>query len=111
MVSLAQAKNGAARYIETEFCRKLNGWQKWVFGAGAALLLENLESVVSKLRGNAVVEMMDIFAENGDVDIEKVYQYVKVEARKGSISFEAPILGVVTMDESDVDKLYTYIVG
>lgn len=111
MVSLAKVQSGAAAYIDEEFCRKLDGWRKWVFGAAASMMLSDVGSIVSKLRDNEIVKMMGVFDDHGDVDVERLYQHFKAEAQKGSISFSAPILGVVTMNESDVDKLYSYIMG
>ena len=111
MVSLSKVQSGASAYIDEEFCRKLDGWRRWAFGAAAAMMLSDVGSIASKLRENEVVKMMGVFDDRGDVDIERLYRYFKAEAQKGPVSFDAPILGVVTMNESDVDKLYSYITG
>ena len=42
MVSMDRVKRGIAKYLDDEFTNKMSGWHKWVFGAGAAMLLENL---------------------------------------------------------------------
>lgn len=111
MVSLSKVQSGAAAYIDDEFSRKLDGWRKWVFGAASAMMLSDVDAIAAKLKGNEIVKLLGVFDESGDVDVERLYRYFKAEAQKGPISFSAPILGVVTMNESDVDKLYSYIMG
>lgn len=109
MVTMDRVKRGAAKYIDTEFVNKLTGWQKWVFGAGSALLIENMEAAVGRFQGNEVVKLLGIMGENNTIDVEKLYRYMKREADKGPITFDAPLLGTVALNAADVEKLYTCI--
>lgn len=109
MVSMDRVKRGLARYLDEEFTNKMNGWQKWVFGAAAAMFLENFSSTVQQLQENPVVKALGIFDGSGNVSIERIRQQLKVQAQKGPISFDIPMLGSVTLNETDVDKLYTFI--
>lgn len=110
MVSLDQIKRGAARYLDEEFTTKLNGWQRWVIGAGGAMALENLDAVLLAVKDQPVVKALGVMDEAGNVDLERVYTYVLAEARKGPVTFPAPLLGPVTLNERDVEKLYNAIV-
>jgi len=109
MVSLNKVKAGAARYLDEEFTNKLTGWQKWVFGAGAAMYLENLSGVTDRLRQSGMIQTLGLMDESGSVDVERLYLHFKAQAQKGPITFDIPMIGSVTLKEADVDKLYTCI--
>lgn len=109
MVSIDRVKRGIARYLDSELINKMTGWQKWVFGAGAAMYLENFGSTVSKLREHPMVNALGIINESGDIAVEKLYQQLRIQAQKGPITFDIPMIGHVTLSEVDVDKLYQYI--
>ena len=109
MVTLEQIKQGAARYVDEEFTGKLTGWQKWAVGAGAAMALGNLDASLSTLREHPAVKALGVFDEAGNVDIDKIYACLKTEAAKGPVTTNIPLIGNVTLNETDVDKLYTLI--
>ena len=109
MVTIDQIKRGAARYVDEEFTAKLSGWQRWAVGAGAAMALENLEVSMPGLLENHAVRAMGVLDEAGNVDLDRVYEAFKKQAQKGPVTFQAPLLGAVTINEQDVDKIYTCI--
>ena len=109
MVTMDQIKRGAARYVDEEFTAKLSGWQRWAVGAGAAMALENLEVSMSGLLENHAVRAMGVLDEAGNVNLDRVYEAFKKQAQKGPVTFQAPLLGAVTINEQDVDKIYTCI--
>lgn len=109
MASIEQVKNGAAKYLDEEFTNKMTGWQKWVFGAGAAMYLENLGSTVERLKSNEIVKTLKIIDETGNINTERVSKFLMLQAQKGPITFDMPIVGKVTLSASDVEKLYRYI--
>lgn len=109
MVTTEQIKRGAARYLDEEFTAKLNGWRKWAIGAGGAMALENLDTTLAALRGNPVVAALGVFDEAGNVDLDRIYAHVRKEAQKGPVTFTAPVLGPVTLNDRDVEKLYACI--
>lgn len=110
MVTMDQVKRGAARYLDEEFTGKLNGWRKWAVGAGGAMMLENLDTVFATAKENPAVRVLGVLDEAGNVNIDRVYSYVLREAQKGPVTFTAPVIGPVTLNERDVEKLYTCIV-
>lgn len=111
MVSVAQVQNGIGRYISEEFVGKLTGARKWIVDAGAAMILSNGAAAFEKLKGSTFVQMMGVIDENNNVDIEKAYRHFKAAAAKGPVTFDMPLLGAVTLNEGDVDKIYRLIVG
>ena len=109
MVTMDQIKRGTARYVDEEFTAKLSGWQRWAVGAGAAMALENLDASMRGLIKNPAVQAMGVLDEAGSVNLDRVYEAFKKQAQKGPVTFQAPLLGAVTINEQDVDKIYTCI--
>ena len=109
MVGMDRVKRGIARYIDDEFINKMSGWQKWVFGAGAAMYLENFAANMQKLAENPIVKSLGILDGAGNVAVERLHQQLRVQAQKGPITFDVPMMGTITLNETDVEKLYNYI--
>ena len=78
-------------------------------GAGAAMALGNLDASLSALREHPAVKALGSFDEAGNVDLDKIYTCLKTEAAKGPVTTNIPLIGNVTLNETDVDKLYTLI--
>ena len=101
--------NGITKYIDTEIVDKIEGWQKWVIGSGIGIALSNSTNLFNQLKDNEIVKMLGIINEENKIDIEKIYKEFKNQAKKGSISFEVPLVGTLTLNEQDVDKIYDFI--
>ena len=110
-VNVSQVQNGLTKYLDAEFMQKLNGLQKWLFGAAASMLLANFGKTFNALKTNPIISVMGVIDAEDRLDIDEVYRYFKAEARKSPASFELPGIGMVTLTEQDVDKLYGYIVN
>lgn len=110
-VNVSQLQAGFTKYLDAEFIQKLTGVQKWVFGATAAMMLGNFGSIYNKLKTNPMVIMLDVIDENEHIDIDKLYRYFKAEAQKTPASIQVPGIGMVTLTEQDVDRLYNYTVN
>ena len=109
MVSLAQVRKGLTKYIDEEFLLKLNGWQKWVFGALAGVALLRIDEIFNVLKGNEIVKMLGVIDEFDNIDLDTLYAEFSKQARKSAITFTVPVVGPVTLNGTDVDKLYRYI--
>lgn len=109
MATLAQVKAGAAAYIEQEIIAKIGGWQKWVAGAVVARTLDRADTIVDALRQNPAVQMLGIIDSDGNIDVDALYTEFKRQAQRGAISFDVPMIGRLTLNESDVDKIYNSI--
>lgn len=109
MYHISKVMQGIACYIDNEIVIKLNGWGKWIGGAGAGVMLHKADHILHSLKENSIVQMLELIDENDNVDVELMYQELRKQAEKGSINIEIPLLGVLTLDHNDVDKLYEYI--
>lgn len=111
MATLAQVKTGAAAYIEQEIIAKIGGWQKWVAGAAVSMALNRADAIYETLRQNPAIQLLGIVDADGNIDVDALYTEFKKQAQRGSISFDVPMIGRLTLNESDVDKIYQSIKG
>ena len=111
MVTMTQIQNGLAKYIDSEIVASMPGWQKWVFGAGAAIALENLPATIGRYKDHELVKMLGVMDKDGNIDLQKVYHGVKRQSAKGPVSFNIPGMGKLTLHDADVDKIYNMIMG
>ena len=108
-VSVGQVQQGIGDYISEEFVGKLNGLQKWGVDIAAGLLLVSATDIFNKYKDNELVKMMGIIDEENNIDIDKIYYRAKAAAAKGPVTFTMPIVGAVTLNEHDVERLYAHI--
>ena len=101
--------NGIAKYIYTEIVDKITGWKKWVVGSGIGIVLSNTTDVFNQLKNNDFVKMLNIIDKDDKINIEKIYKEMKKQAKKGAVTFDVPMVGALTLNEQDVDKMYEFI--
>ena len=109
MTSLARVQNGIVKYIDREIICKLCGWQKWTFGALSAIWIANISNTFSALKQNKIVATLGVVDERDMIDIDKLYEQFRRQAEHGAITVDVPIIGAMTLDQRDVDKIYQYI--
>ena len=101
--------NGIAKYIDVEIVEKVSGWKRWIIGSGVGLALSNTTEIFNQLKHNEIVKLLNIVDENDRVDVDKIYKEMKAQAKKSSVTFDVPMLGALTLNEHDVDKMYEFI--
>lgn len=109
MVTLNQVQNGVVKYIDNELIPNINGWQKWVFGALASTAMLKTTNIFNALKENPLVKMLEIIDENDNIDIDTIYREFMKQAQKGAVTFDVPMIGAMTLNHTDVEKLYRYI--
>ena len=109
MVTYNQVVNGMSRYIDQEIVNKMQGWQRWALGAGAGIMMNKGANVFNALKMHPVVKMFEVIDENDMIDIDTIYAELRKQAEKGSATFDAPMIGTITLTKDDVDKLYRLI--
>lgn len=101
--------NGIAKYIDIEIVDKIGGWKKWVIGSVVGVTLSNGTEVFNQLKNNDFIKMLGIIDKNDKIDIDKIYKEMKKQAKKSSITFNVPMIGAMTLNEQDLDKMYEFI--
>jgi uncharacterized protein YfbU (UPF0304 family) len=109
MYDYVKVINGITKYVDVEIVEKINGWQKWVVGSGLGIALSNSTNIFNKLKENEIIKMLDIIDKEDKIDVDKIYKEMKKQAQKSAITFDVPMLGTLTLNEKDVDKIYEFI--
>ena len=100
--------NAIARYMDDEIVNKLSGVQRWVVGTGTGLILSKGKEVFNDLRNNEVVKMLHII-DGDNIDVDTLYGELKKQAQKSSATLNMPMIGTITFNENDIDKIYDLI--
>lgn len=103
-VTIEQIKIGVAAFVEKEIASKAVGAQKFLTYMAIPLVGKTVDNYAKTLRQNPILS--EYFNETGGVKIDEVYNMAKDAVRKsGQFTLYGVILG-----ESDIDKIYNYIV-
>lgn len=104
--------NGIIRFIDKEIMPQMNDWQEIIARIAVGRFVKNSEMLKESLVENAFVRTFAIIDGQGMVDVTGLVADLKEQIRnKGSLEFSVPMLGNFKFVESDVDKLYQYIMG
>ena len=114
MVTLEQIKQGAARYVDISIHAPRAGARRYRYTIRRYSLEISIHAPragasLSAIREHPAMKALGVFDEAGNVDIDKIYACLKNEAAKGPVTTNIPLIGNVTLNEGDVDKLYTLI--
>ena len=112
MVTMQQVKTGLVRYIDTDVLPHLTGIKKLGLGVYTALAGNNVVGLMEKYREHPAVAVLDVIDADGNVDIDKLYQAIAPQFANGEKQLiNIPLIGDMTVDKSDLEKLYRYIKG
>ena len=109
MYEYGQVINGIAKYIDVEIIDKIEGWKKWVVGSAAGIALSNSADIFNQLKGNDYIKMLNLIDKDNKIDVDKIYKEMKKQAKKGAVTFNVPVLGALTLNEQDVERIYDSI--
>jgi len=109
MATLQQFLNGLADYFDAELVSKVTGINKWIVGAGLSMAIDNGANIFNELKEKPFIKSMNVIDKDDEIDIQKLYKYFSEQAKKTAITFKLDYIGAVTLKQSDVDKLYQFI--
>lgn len=111
MVSIDQIEKGIANYLDAELIQQLpaNGFQRVIAGVGLSLLIKRSSVLAEKVKSNSFIQLLGIFDENGNVDIDTLRDEIKKQMPADGIKIDVPGVGIVNFTKSDVDSVYSYI--
>lgn len=102
-VTTERIQIGITNFIEQEIASKAVGFQKFATYFVLPKVNKIIEHYMYQLKDNPI--MKESFNENGDINIDEVYNMAKQAVRR---SGQFSLYGVL-LSESDIDKLYAYI--
>ena len=104
-VNKDQIQRGVNRYIDAELGAKAVGYNKFLIYFAEPFINKKVNEYLTTFSKNELTKEM--FDENGNIDLDSVYNLSKTAIRKSG-QFSA--YGIIFC-ESDFDKLYNYIRG
>ena len=109
-MKLDRVLNGVARYLDKEIYAGMNDWQEILARIAVSRILDNKN--IENLMNNPYLKTFAIADAEGNIDVDGLYRDLKrlIQA-KGKVEITLPMFGKFTFTESDVDCLYSCIVG
>lgn len=109
-MKLDRVLNGVARYLDKEIYAGMNDWQEILARIAVSRVLDNKN--IENLMNNPYLKTFAIADTEGNIDVDGLYRDLKrlIQA-KGKVEITLPMFGKFTFTESDVDCLYSCIVG
>ena len=107
-VTIDQAMRGAVRFADNEIIPHLPGGKGIGAGIALALIMDGGRSRILALREHPAVRLMQIMDEQGNIDIDRLYNAARPKF-ENKLSVSVPFIGELKFDQNDVDKLYKYI--
>ena len=104
-VTTQQVQIGVTNFIENEIAKKAVGANKFMIYFAMPIIDKKIMQYVNSFAENPLTK--DMFDENNNVDIDTVYNMAKNAVKR---SGQFTMFGII-FNETDVDKLYTYIKG
>lgn len=112
MTSIANIQNGMAKYIDDDLLPHLTGMKRVAVGAYAGLALKNLGDLFNAYKSHPMIAVLHVVDENGNIDIDTIYnEFAKRMSDGTKLPINIPLVGVWTVDRSDLEKIYMYIKG
>ena len=109
MVTIDQAMRGVAQYADDEIIPHLPTCKGIGAGIALALIMDSGKSRILALKDHPAVQMMGIMDEEGNIDLERLYNAARARVDGKRIPLTIPVIGELRFDVNDVDRLYKYI--
>ena len=109
MVTIDQAMRGVAKYADDEIIPHLPTGKGIGAGIALALIMDGGKSRILALKDHPAVQMMGIMDEEGNIDLERLYNAARPRFDGQKLPITVPIIGELRFDVGDLDKLYRYI--
>lgn len=107
MSTIVSVMEGTKEFFEEELLTKMNGLSKWVVGAGLSMVMDNAVNTFNELKANPLIKALGIIHEDDTIDVDTLYAKLKEQAHMyGAVTFNLPMIGVMTFREEDLDHLY-----
>ena len=109
MVTIDQAMRGVAQYADNEIIPHLPAGKGIGAGIALALIMDGGKSRILALKDHPAVQMMGIMDEDGNIDLDRLYNAARTQVDGKKIPWNIPVIGELKFDVNDVDRLYKYI--
>jgi hypothetical protein len=100
---------GAAKFADNEIIPHLPMGKGIGAGIALALIMDGGKSRILALKDHPAVQMMGIMDEDGNIDLDRLYNAARTRVDGKKLPITVPIIGELRFDVGDLDKLYRYI--
>ena len=104
-INKEQIQIGVTNYVENEIGKKAVGFNKFATYFAMPIINKKVVNYIDSFAKNPLTK--DLFDENENLNIDEVYNMAKNAVQK---SGQFLYMGIL-FNESDIDKLYTYVRG
>lgn len=113
MIHTDKVMAGLVSFLDNELIPKLpaKGWQRPVCGTVIAMAHKHMHKLIDQYKTNPMLVGIGLFDEDGMVDIETVKTEFSKQLGAEGMTIEFPLIGGITFHQTDVDKLYYYIMN
>lgn len=113
MVNKSQIQTGLAAYLDKELMPQLHleSWKQLAVGTVASIAVKRTADFIESYKDNSILKAMNIFDQNGDVDVDIIASELKNNIPDSGIEISVPVLGQIRIYKADVDCLYRMITG
>lgn len=108
MATIAQIQRGFARFLDTQISGAFDGWKKAVVLGGGTLLIANLPKLAETYGNHPVVAALGVY-QDGNVDIDALYNAVVPYMGIDKIPVNIPKVAQIKIGKEDLDLLYKFI--
>lgn len=100
---------GLSKFVDEDLVPKMTGLQRWIFGTGAGIALSKGDEMFHQYKDMPILHTLGLI-EDEKINVTCIYHELLTQAEKGPIHIDVPMLGTITLDKSDVEKMYRYII-
>jgi hypothetical protein len=101
--------HGLSKFVDEDLIPKMSGLQRWIFGTGAGIALSKGDEMFHQYKNMPILHTLGLIEED-KINVTCIYKELLGQAEHGPIHVEIPMLGTITLDKTDVEKMYRYII-
>ena len=109
MITIDQAMRGVMRFADAEIGPHLPTGKAIGLGVALSLIAEGGNEQLLALRENPLIQTMGVMDEQGNVDLDRLYNAARPKLDGQKLPVTLPLIGELRFDVNDLDKLYKYI--
>lgn len=111
MVTIDQIEQGVVQYVQNEILPNMEetGVQRLVVGMAMGRFIKAKRIELEAMMDQELVKSLGYFDENKNVDLEALRDECKSQMSAKGLVVEHKLIGKLTFEKSDVDRLYDYI--
>lgn len=111
MVSIDQIEQGVVQYAQNEILPNMEetSVQRLVVGVFMGRFIRAQRVELEKMMEQDLVKSLGYFDENKNVDLDALRDEFKAQISAKGVVYEHPVIGKLTFEKSDIDRIYEYI--